>query len=69
MDWIYVMFVLTMIFFSIHLTNSNARYKPYIYAISTLFGLFGLMVFLVLTIDVVRGLSDSEQCKLILIKS
>ena len=63
MDFIYVMFVLTMIFMSVHLTNSNPRYKPYIYAISTLFGLFGIAVFLVLTIDVIRGLVDSEQCK------
>ena len=63
MDWIYVMLVLSLIFFSLHLTNSNKRYKPYIYAISTLFGLFGIAVFLVLTIDVIRGLADSEQCK------
>ena len=62
------MLVLSLIFLSMHLTNSNKRYKPYIYAISTLFGLFGIAVFLVLTIDVVRGLADSEQCNPCLIQ-
>jgi hypothetical protein len=62
MDFIYVMLVGSVIFFSLHLTNSNPKFKPYIYAVSTLFGLFSIAVFGVLVVDVFRGLIDRTAC-------
>lgn len=63
MDFIYVMLVLTVIYYSLHLTHGAKHFKPYIYAVSTLFGLFAVAVFLVLAVDVFRGLIDNAQCK------
>ncbi len=37
-------------FFSLHLTNSNKRYKPYLYVVSTLLGVFSIVVFAVLAV-------------------
>jgi hypothetical protein len=62
MDFIYVMLVGSIIYYSLHLTNGNKHFKPYIYAISTLFGLFAIAVFAVLAVDVLRGLIDNSQC-------
>jgi len=62
MDFIYVMLICSVVFFSLHLTNSNKKFKPYIYAISTLFGIFAIIVFLVLIVDVIRGLVNNDSC-------
>ena len=53
---------MSIVFFSLHLTNGNQKFKPYLYAVSTLFGLFAIVVFGVLAVDVVRGLVDSSAC-------
>ena len=68
MDFIYVMLVGSILYYSLHLANSNKHYKPYIYAISTLFGLFAITVFIVLAVDVFRGLIDNSQCKCTIIQ-
>lgn len=62
MDFIYVILIMSIVFFSLHLTNGNQKYKPYLYAVSTLFGLFSIIVFAVLAVDVIRGLVDSSAC-------
>lgn len=62
MDFIYVMLLMTLVFYSLHLTNNNKYFKPYIYGISTLFGLFMLSVFIVLAVDLVRGLVYGSAC-------
>jgi hypothetical protein len=67
MDFIYVMLVGSVIFFSLFLTNSNKKFKPYIYAVSTLFGFFAIAVFVVLVVDVFRGLINNEACTFIII--
>ncbi len=59
MDFIYVLMIMSILFFSLHLTNSNNRYKPYLYAVSTLLGVFSIVVFAVLAVDVIRGLIDN----------
>ncbi len=64
MDFIYVVLIMTIVFYSLHLTNTHKRFKPYIYGISTIFGLFMLAVFIVLAVDIFRGLIDNEACKL-----
>ena len=58
-DFIYVMLVGSIIFYSLHLTNNNKKFKPYIYAVSTLLGIFSVIVFLVLLVDIIRGLVDN----------
>lgn len=62
MDFIYVILILSVVFFSLHLTNNNQKFKPYLYVVSTLFGIFSIIVFAVLTVDVIRGLADSSAC-------
>ena len=61
-DFIYVLLIMTIVFFSLHLTNRHKKFMPYIYGISTLFGLFMVCVFLVLIVDIFRGLLDNETC-------
>lgn len=53
------MLVGSIIFFSLHLTNNNKKFKPYIYAVSTIFGIFAIAVFSILAVDVIRGLIDN----------
>jgi hypothetical protein len=54
-DFIYAMMVLTIIFYSIHLTHSNKRFIYYIYLFSTIFGLFSLLTFIIFFVDVIKG--------------
>ena len=61
-DFIYVLLIMTIVFFSLHLTNRHKKFMPYIYGISTLFGLFMVCVFLVLTVDIFRGLLNNDTC-------
>ena len=62
MDFIYILLLMTIIFYSLHLTNNHKRFKPYIYGVSTLFGIFMVVVFLVLSVDIFRGLINNDQC-------
>jgi hypothetical protein len=62
MDFIYVLLITTIIFLSLHLNHKHKRFIPYIYGISTLFGLFMACVFLVLIVDIFRGLIDNSAC-------
>ena len=65
MDFIYVLLIMTIVFLSLHLTNRHKRFVPYIYGVSTLFGLFMVCVFLVLIVDIFRGLlTDNTACNL-----
>lgn len=61
-DFIYVLLIMSIVFFSLHLTNGNKKFKPYLYAVSTIFGIFSIIVFIVLFVDVIRGLLDSSAC-------
>jgi glucan phosphoethanolaminetransferase (alkaline phosphatase superfamily) len=63
-DFIYVILICSIVFFSLHLTNGNKKYKPYLYAISTIFGIFSLIVFIVLLVDVIRGIVDNAACNI-----
>jgi cellulose synthase/poly-beta-1,6-N-acetylglucosamine synthase-like glycosyltransferase len=54
-DFIYAMMVLTIIFYSVHLTHSNKRFIYYIYLFSTIFGLFSLLTFIIFFVDVIKG--------------
>jgi len=63
MDFIYVLLIMTIVFMSLHLTNRHKRFVPYIYGVSTLFGLFMVCVFIVLVVDIFRGLINNDSCK------
>ena len=67
-DFIYVLLIMTIVFFSLHLNNKDKKFIPYIYGISTIFGLFMVCVFLVLIVDIFRGLFDDTSCNLLFIK-
>lgn len=56
MDFIYVMMLLGIIFFSIHFKNGSKYFKPFIYGVSTVFGIFMIIVMGVLLVDIIRGL-------------
>ena len=62
MDFIYVLLIMTIVFMSLHLTNRHKRFVPYIYGVSTLFGLFMVCVFAVLAVDIFRGLINNDSC-------
>lgn len=68
MDFIYVLLIGCILYYSLHLTNNHKNYKPYIYAISTIFGILAISVFVVLVVDVFRGLLDNAACKFIIIQ-
>lgn len=67
MDFIYVLLIMTIVFMSLHLTNRHKRFIPYIYGVSTLFGLFMVCVFAVLVVDIFRGLINNDTCTLLFI--
>lgn len=69
MDFIYVLLLLTLVFYSLHLKNNDKHFKPYIYGVSTLFGLFMLAVFIVLAVDLFRGLIYGSACNYYLTQS
>jgi len=51
------------ILYSIHMNNKNKQFISYIYATSTVFGIFSIIVMIVLTVDIVRGLIGDSSCK------
>lgn len=55
-DFIYVMLFLGLIFKSIHFTNRNEKFIPYIYIVSTIFGMLAITIFIVLFVDMVTGI-------------
>ncbi len=61
-DFIYVLLIMTIVFLSLHLNNKQKKFIPYIYGISTIFGLFMICVFLVLVVDIFRGLFNGTSC-------
>ena len=54
-NFLYVMMTAAMIFFSMHLTNKHKRFIPYIYACAIMLGIFSVIVFVILIVDVFRG--------------
>ena len=65
-NFIYSLFVLGLVIYSMHINTKNKRFLSFIYLISTIFGVFSLIVFIVLLIDLIRGLGGSSECTLII---
>ena len=55
-DFIYVLVFMGFIFYSMHLTNKNPKFVPFIYGSSTLLGCLSLTIFIILAVDLIRGL-------------
>lgn len=55
----------SIIFYSLHFNNSHPKFKSYLYAISTIFGIFSLIVFTVLLVDIIRGIENKSACILL----
>lgn len=54
-----------IIFLSIHLTSSNPRFVYYIYYFSTVLGLFAVLTFIVILIDIANGFAGLDNCNLL----
>lgn len=62
-DFIYAMIFLGLVFFSMHLTNREGRFKSFFYGVSTIYGIFSLAVFGVLLYDIFTGfISQKSAC-------
>lgn len=62
-DFIYAMIFLGLVFFSMHLTNREGRFKGFFYGVSTLYGIFSLSVFGVLLYDIISGFfTGKNEC-------
>ena len=51
-DFIYIMLFLTLIFFSMNMTNKNKKFVPYIYITSTMLGLLSITIFVLLSLEI-----------------
>ena len=60
-DFIYIMLYLALIFFSMHLTNKNKKFVPYLYITSTMLGILSIVIFVLLGVDLIRGLADPDS--------
>lgn len=62
MDFLYALMFFGTIFLSIHLTHSNKKFIYYIYLFSTIFGLFSVITFVVILVDIIKGFVGSDNC-------
>ena len=61
-DFIYVMMISGIIFYSLHFKNNFKEFKAKIYLVSTVFGIFMLVVMGILLVDIVKGLISNSTC-------
>lgn len=69
MDFFYAVMFFGVVFLSIHLTHGNKRYIYYVYFFSTMYGLFSLLTFIVILVDIAKGFSGLDSCKYLVIFS
>lgn len=62
MDFLYVIMFCGVVFYSVHLTHSNKRYIYHIYFFSTMYGLFALLTFIVIIVDIAKGFAGMSSC-------
>lgn len=63
-NFIYIGVTVSIIFLSMHLTNKHKKFIPFIYAASTMKGIFATIITLILITDIFRG---SDECKCFII--
>jgi uncharacterized membrane protein len=62
MDFIYVFFIFTIIYYSLNLSYNNKRFKTLLYLGSTSLGIFSLIVFIVLMRDLTGFHTKDKKC-------
>jgi hypothetical protein len=62
MDFIYIMLMLAFIFKSMHFTHRTEKFIPFAYIMSTIMGIFSVIVLIVLISDMIQGIIDSYRC-------
>jgi len=67
MDFLYAVMFFGVVFLSIHLTHNNKRFIYYIYFFSTIFGLFAVITFVVILVDIANGFAKNDNCTFIII--
>jgi uncharacterized membrane protein YkgB len=60
MNFIYVMLIGGLVFYSLTLTNKNKKFASFVYGVSTILGILSVIVFTVLLVDLIRGLSGTS---------
>lgn len=60
-DFIYAMIFLGLVFFSMHLTNRETRFRGFFYGVSTVYGIFSIAVFGVLLYDMITGFFSGKS--------
>lgn len=57
-----------LIFYSMHLTNRDNKFKSFFYGVSTAYGIFSIAVFGVLVYDIISGFASGKNaCKFYII--
>lgn len=59
MDFIYVMVILSLIYMSLNLNYTDKIFKRMIYSTATVMGVFSVIVFIVLVVDLFRGMTGT----------
>lgn len=60
-DLIYVLIFLGLVFFSMHLTNREPKFRSFFYGVSTVYGVFSMSVFGVLIYDIISGFTTKNS--------
>jgi membrane-anchored protein YejM (alkaline phosphatase superfamily) len=50
-----------MVVYSIHLNTRNHRFLTYIYFASAILGIFSFIVFVILLLDIIKGLGNIDD--------
>jgi cellulose synthase/poly-beta-1,6-N-acetylglucosamine synthase-like glycosyltransferase len=61
-DFIYILIMLAFVFKSMHFTHRTERFIPFTYIVSTIMGIFSIIVFIVLITDMLNGMIDAAKC-------
>jgi len=66
-DFMYAMFIGTVIYNSLHFNYNQKVFKKLIYISSTVLGIFAWIVMIVLLVDIIRGFDSSASCIMLII--
>ncbi len=61
MNFIYGLTLIWLVYYSVSLTNKNEKFMKFVYGVSTIFGLISIIMFVILVIDLIRGLGKSSS--------
>lgn len=61
-DFIYILYLAGIVVKSVYLKSDNSRFIPFIYIASSLFGLFTIIIFIMLIYDLVSNFLGNPTC-------